>query len=314
MKKIAITGGNGVIGKAFINKILPYYDEITVLIRKNRENIPNSPKIKIVYGDLLDKSSLKEFLDSQELLVNIAGVVSLTDREETFRNNVESTYNLFEEALKYSLKKIIHISSVATTSPAQKNILDESSAFGFYHFDSPYHHSKRKSEEIALSFVNQGIDVIIVNPALVIGDKNNKLIKEIIERGYFYPYNSTTSIVHVEDVANGIYNAILYGESGERYIISAGKISYYNFFKTVIKYYQILNKDSLKNRKNILIPIPKTLIKLLGGINFIIKKEEAISATTGYNLSNKKSIDKLKMSYLSLDETIKRAVLSILTK
>ncbi len=315
MKKIAITGGNGIIGNVFIKKILPYYDEITILIRKNRENIPDNPKIKIVYGDLLDKNSLKNFLNNQNLLVNIAGVVSLTNKELTYKNNVESTYNLFQEIVKSEIKKVIHVSSVATTSPAQKNIMDESSFFGFYKFDTPYHHSKRKSEEIALSFVKQNVDVVIVNPAFVIGDRDNKLISEVISRGYFYPFNSTTSLIHVEDVAEGIYKAIQYGVSDERYILSAGKISYHDFFKKVIQYYQIFKeqniKNSLKYRKNILLPIPKIFIKLLGSLSLGIKKGEAISATTGYNLSNEKSIKDLKMRYLTLDETIKQAVFSV---
>jgi len=317
MKKILVTGPTGLVGINLIRKLVELnYAEIHILVRKT-SNLKYLPidKLIIHYGDTTDLNLIKEnYFENIDEVINIAGVVSLNDRKLLHEVNVKGVQNVFECCIKNKIKKVIHISSISAIDFGNKNKLsNENSSFGFEKYDLPYNHSKRKGEEIALSYVEKGLNVVCINPGFILGPFDVKpssgaLILETLKAGFFYPLNSGTTIVHVEDVVFGIIKALECGKNGERYIISGENVSYYDIFTEILKN---------ANKKRLLIPIPKILgliagysLDFLGKIfnkKFNLNKQAIYSAYLGYHLSNEKSKKEFNIIYKSYKTAIKDA-------
>lgn len=56
--KILVTGANGFVGSALINKLIKSGHEVIALVRSNKKSLPENPLLQIVQGDLLQSDSL----------------------------------------------------------------------------------------------------------------------------------------------------------------------------------------------------------------------------------------------------------------
>ena len=56
--KILVTGANGFVGSALIQKLITSGHEVIALVRSNKKNLPDHPSLKIIQGDLLKFDSL----------------------------------------------------------------------------------------------------------------------------------------------------------------------------------------------------------------------------------------------------------------
>src|SRR3989338_1646914 len=97
-KNMLITGGSGFVGGHIANSLCKEPGGISVLAREksNCRNL-SAGKIKIVYGDLSDKVSLALALDSINVVIHSAALMSDNDKaskNEFFEVNVKGTENL----------------------------------------------------------------------------------------------------------------------------------------------------------------------------------------------------------------------------
>jgi dihydroflavonol-4-reductase len=156
-----------------------------------------------------------------------------SNRELQTRVNVDGTKNVVVASKKYQVKRLLYVSSIATIGiPFSPNSpADETFPFSLEKHCSSYLISKRQSEEEVLKECTNGLDAVIVNPAWIFGPfwssfRGGELIDKV-ERNLIVPYFfGGICAVHVNDVVNGILNALKQGRKGERYILGGENLSY----------------------------------------------------------------------------------------
>jgi nucleoside-diphosphate-sugar epimerase len=229
MATIFLTGGTGFIGKRLL-KILSKFNKIFLLVR--RESIKKVKQfgkelysgIEIFEGDLeqerlgLSDELLKKIFQEVDYIYHLAASYDPSlPREKIFEINLEGTkrLSLLAKEIK-NLKAFIYISTAYVSGEREGKILENYQVRppSFRNF---YEEAKFMSE---LFLKNINLPLIIIRPALVVGDSRTgevdldiktgiyQLIK-IIDKGFlfFYPgeCNGTLSAVPVDWVAEAIY-------------------------------------------------------------------------------------------------------------
>jgi dihydroflavonol-4-reductase len=233
---VLVTGASGFVGSAVAAKLLARGFAVRALVR------PTSPRfhlagldIAFAEGDLLDAETLRPAMAGVRHVFHVAADYRLwaRDRNEIMRNNVTSTRNVMEEALRAGVERVIYTSSVATlavrrdgSSVDETFPLDEAKAIGVYK------RSKVAAERLVERMIAQDrLPAVIVNPSTPIGPRDVKPTptgRIIVDaaRGRIPAFVDTgLNLVHVDDVADGHLAALDRGRIGERYILGGQNVS-----------------------------------------------------------------------------------------
>jgi nucleoside-diphosphate-sugar epimerase len=175
MKRIVVTGGSGLAGSVVIRDLVEHgYEVLNVDRLPPRERY--APFLTI---DLTDQGQVFEALWKADGVVHLAAVPApgiITD-EHTFRNNTNSTFNVFNAAMKQGLQRVIWASSLRVVGvPFRDGVvpsylpIDEEHP---YLPDSSYSLSKVISEEMARQFhFWSGIPFVGLRFSRIIGPEN----------------------------------------------------------------------------------------------------------------------------------------------
>ena len=109
MKKIVVTGGSGKAGRAVVNELNARgYQTLNV-----DQTIPPASWGWALSADLTDLGQTYEALKGADLVVHLAAIPApeMRPEQETFRNNILSTYNVFSAAADLGLQKVVWASS-----------------------------------------------------------------------------------------------------------------------------------------------------------------------------------------------------------
>ena len=117
--KVVVTGGAGFIG----SHIAEYWNgkaEVVILDSFRTgyaENVKHLSGVKLLEGDIRDKSLVEKIVAGADYVFNLAALVSVPESidkpEETIEINVKGLINILEAAKKHGVKKVIHSSSAA---------------------------------------------------------------------------------------------------------------------------------------------------------------------------------------------------------
>jgi dihydroflavonol-4-reductase len=224
-----ITGATGFVGAAVVRRLLDSGDEVRALVRKNSDlgNLQGL-KLELVYGDLLDKDSLRRAIKGCRRLYHVAASYSLwtPDPRVLYESNVDGTQNILEAAGELGLEKIVYTSTVgALAVPKKGGPGTEETPVVFDEIIGHYKRSKYLAEQVALRMARKGLPVVIVNPSAPIGPRDikptptGKMIVDFL-KGLMLAYIDTgMNLVDVEDVAAGHLLAADKGRIGEKYIL-----------------------------------------------------------------------------------------------
>ena len=224
-----VTGATGFIGANVVRALLAAGVSVRALTRRgsDRRNLTDLP-VEIAYGDVRDINSLRPALQGCHTLYHVAAHYSLwtPHPEEVYATNVQGTTNLLQVALELGLQKVVYTSSVATIAlPEDGTPGDETMHLAPEHAIGHYKRSKIMAEQAALAFCQQGLPVVIVNPAAPIGPwdikltPTGKIIVDFLQRKMPAYVDTGLNLVDVRDVAQGHLLAAQHGKIGERYIL-----------------------------------------------------------------------------------------------
>tara|TARA_B100001750_G_C15493526_1_gene592747 strand:- start:1116 stop:2063 length:948 start_codon:yes stop_codon:yes gene_type:complete len=116
-KKILVTGGAGFIGSHIVDRLIDLGHEVTVVDSLSSGNVDNLPSnISIHQKDISDQDLSEVFeKETPEVVFHLAAQISVQD---SMRNpskdavsNVLGSINVFENCVKYGVKKVIYTSS-----------------------------------------------------------------------------------------------------------------------------------------------------------------------------------------------------------
>ena len=191
-------------------------EEVRVLVHKDMAKIEN---VEVVYGDLLDKTSLEKALKDVDTIYHLAAVVDyLAPKDVLFKVNVLGTKNLVELA---GNKKIIYLSSTAVMGRKLKEMsANENTPTNPSNY---YGWTKLQAEELVRK--NRGI---IIRSAQIFGpgfsEEYNLIISKLEEGKLPITGDGKNFIhwIHIDDLIQALLLAKDRGKLGETYLV-AGK-------------------------------------------------------------------------------------------
>jgi dihydroflavonol-4-reductase len=259
--KIAITGGNGFIGSQLAAVHSERGHTVRVLVRPSSD-LTNLRSLTVEHcpGDVRNLDSLLRAFDDCELVFHTAAVVSFWKPLYQLQHevNVLGTRNVVTAARRAGVRRLVHTSSIAALGhPADGLFADETTAFNWDGSVAGYKRSKYEGELEIKRGIEQGLDAVIVNPAVVIGPGdvhfNGGDFIRSVARGFvpFYIHGGG-NIAFVDDVVRGHITAAEKGRTGERYILGGENLTHRQIFQTIA---QIIGKPAPR------IPLPVAVVK-----------------------------------------------------
>jgi len=242
---VFVTGASGYIGRQLTRHLLNSGYQVHAFMRALPDQpLPAHPALSLHVGDLSSIEQLAEAMRGCQMVFHLAAFAKPWAKDLTtyHRVNVEGTRNVMQAALNAGVQKVIHSSSCGVFGRSNGRPVDEDHVS-----DIPllteYDESKRKAEEIALEFVDRGLNVVIVSPTKVYGpgiwsESNavSQLIRAYVQGDWHLlpgDGGAVACFAYVEDVVKGIALAAVNGRSGERYILGGENLSFRDFFKVL---------------------------------------------------------------------------------
>lgn len=191
-------------------------------------------------GDILNADTLVQPFQNVDLVFHAAAQSAYWRQPELVRQTaVAGTANIIKAALDAGVRRVVLTSSVAALgAPNQDELLTEEHSYNLPPERFPYGYAKYESELEALKYADRGLEIVIVNPSVVIGpgDLNQISGAMVVEaaRGWgFFWMEGGINVVHIDDVVAGHLAAARYGRSGERYILGGENLSHHQVFRTL---------------------------------------------------------------------------------
>ncbi|MDP1744982.1 MAG: NAD-dependent epimerase/dehydratase family protein [Bacteroidota bacterium] len=250
-KVILVTGGTGLVGSHLLFDLCKSGEQVRALKRCN-SNIAVVKKVFSYYAvnadellkniewvdaDLLDLYSLMEAMDGIAEVYHCAAMVSFEQKNEAemMKINVEGTANMVNAALEKGIKKFCHVSSIATLGRAEHGELSTEETFWKTSPDhSNYANSKYAAEREVWRASEEGLDVVIVNPALIIGAGNwQQSSSNMFSKGYTgmkYYTEGVNGFIDVRDVTALMILLMKSNIKNERFLFSSENTPYRYFF------------------------------------------------------------------------------------
>jgi dihydroflavonol-4-reductase len=171
-----------------------------------------------------------------DVVYHLAGIAKLWVRHKSEFDwvNVRGTDTVLRVAAEQGVKRIVHCSTEAILLPKTRTgsmQIDESVLPPYRDMPGPYTRSKHRAEQVVLAAVQQGQDIVIVNPTVPIGADDRNLTPPAAMLSMFLSGSSPAfldcmlNLVDVRDVATGMILAAERGCTGERYILGGENVS-----------------------------------------------------------------------------------------
>jgi nucleoside-diphosphate-sugar epimerase len=317
-KHILVTGGTGVLGVYIVEALLADgFENIEVFSRGGSNNslsFANHKSVTFTTGDIAELHPLTEAIDRSDYIIQAAAIVSFNPKKFDLMHliNVEGTTNVVNLALDANVKKVIHISSIAAIGRSEKSgVISESTTWSNSKYNSYYGITKYLAEQEVWRAHHEGLNMVIINPSLVMGGKTwDQSSLQIFKKVYdTLPYYTTgsTGIVDVQDIAKMTLFLLKSEVNGERFIASGGNISYKDLFQKMASF--MGRKAPQKSAPYWIMSIFWRLEKVrsfLSGKEPLITRETMRSSSHLSFYDNQKSIDLGWGEYTSLDDTLEK--------
>ncbi len=238
---ILVTGGTGLIGTALLRALAAKGRAVRVFSRQAEapKHLRSFSNLQWIQGDIEDFQALEDALEGVDEVYHVAGLVSFDakDRDRLMRINVEGTANVVNACLYKGVRKLVYVSSVAALGKAlEGKAIDEKTEWEDSANNSVYALSKMLAEREVWRGFEEGLQVAILNPTIVIGFAENDPWQSsssffpMIKKGLKFYTNGVNGFVGAEDVASVMIQLMESEVNGERFILSAGNHSYREVF------------------------------------------------------------------------------------
>ncbi|MEM1135459.1 MAG: SDR family NAD(P)-dependent oxidoreductase [Bacteroidota bacterium] len=310
-----ITGCNGLVGSYIARKVLTQGGKVSAIKRKQSkltyiEDI--AEQINWYDGDVLDILSLDKGVEQADCVIHCAGVVSFHRRDFKlmFKVNVEGTKNVVNTCKKYHVQKLVHISSVAALgNKYDEETVNENAEWDNVNEHSSYGLTKFLGEQEIWRGNAEGLDVIVINPSVVIGRgewgrSSLALLEYANSNPIFYP-EGYINYIDARDLAEVIYLLINREFYNERFITSGGYMTYKKMLNLLA--YK-LGKKPPKFKINPFIAstalYAAKLTAFILGKPPILSKELLKNSRNKTVFSNEKIKEKLSFTFKSIEDTL----------
>ncbi|HEU4791321.1 MAG TPA: NAD-dependent epimerase/dehydratase family protein [Flavobacterium sp.] len=323
---VLVTGGTGLVGAHLIIHLLEKGENIRAIYR-NLESIQKTKalfslyqknglydSIQWVQGDVLDIPTLEKAFKEIEQVYHCAAMISFDPKEEELvrKINIEGTANIVNFCLANNIKKLCHVSSIAALGDLaeHESIITEETEWNPEKPHSDYAISKYGAEMEIWRAQQEGLQVVIVNPGVIIGpgfwNQGSGELFTKVKNGLPFYTKGLTGFVAVSDVVTIMHQLMKSPIHGERYTLISQNIVFQDFL------YSIADALKVKRPKYHASPfIMNTLSKLdwlasnIFGQKRQLSKASARSSYTTDLYSNEKIKNALNITFIDVHSYIK---------
>lgn len=226
--KYFVTGATGFIGSYLATQLAEAGHEVRALARSPDRAVGLAEHaVQLHQGDITSKESMRDAMHGADGVFHVAGWYQLggRDKRAAWDVNVRGTRNVLELAGELAIPKILYTSTLAVFSDTHGRLVDEG-----YRYDGPhlseYDWTKWIAHyEVAEPLMRAGLPLVIVQPGLVYGPRDQFLVHEMLQQ-YLHgrlptlPRRTAYCWGYVEDTARGHVLAMERGVPGASYIIA----------------------------------------------------------------------------------------------
>ncbi len=325
---ILVSGGTGMVGAHLLYKLLSNGEKVRA-IKRSTSSLATIEKIFSYhsqdYKELLDQIewvecditnaySVHNAMQGVDYVYHTAAIVSFDNRRKytIIQNNATGAKNMVNAALQTGVKKFCHVSSSSALGDVPDGELITETSLrnpGIRH--SAYSESKYLSELEVWRAINEGLNAVIVNPTIILGEGqwntgSSSIFKTLADGLKFYPTgnNGFVDVLDVVDAMTGLMNSDI---SGERFIVSGHNISFKEIFEKIAKSLNVKAPGIKAN--NIMLAVAWRAEKVL---SIIMQKEARItydsvkSSKKLLRYSSEKLLNNIDFKYRSIEDTISR--------
>ncbi|WP_420455233.1 SDR family NAD(P)-dependent oxidoreductase [Rubrivirga sp.] len=319
-----VTGATGFVGSALVRQLLAEGAAVRI-VRRETSALDllgdAADRVEHAVGDVTDADSVYAAMEGAETVYHVAAMVAFAPhaRERMRAANVAGTAHVVDAALEAGVGRLVHTSSIAalgrTVRPAA--VIDEATVWRLSPANTAYAVSKRDAEREVQRGVAEGLDAVIVNPAVVFGPgrsgEGTVALAERVAAGRvpLAPPGST-AVVDVEDVATGLRLAHARGATGERYVLAAETLSWAEVLGTLAR------ATGAEPPRRTAPPWLLTAAGALAEVGAAVTRSEpaltratAQNASATYRYDGSKATRDLGLSYRPFSETARRLAASL---
>ncbi len=280
---ILVTGGTGLVGSHLLYHLLLKNDSVKAIYQKTSDvNAVKKvfgyytsdfealfKKIVWVEAELNNIPNLQNAFKEVTYVYHCAALVSFdpADYQKMRRINIDGTTNIVNLCISNSIKKLCFVSSVATVEKSSNSTIDESESWNSAIYKSGYAITKYGAEMEIWRASQEGVDVIIVNPGIILGSgfwhKGSGNLFTLINKGFNFYTEGVAGLISVKDVVEIMHTLMHSKIKNERFILVAENVPFKNLFFTIA--------DSL-DKKRPRINVTKLLSEILWRLDYIKSK------------------------------------------
>jgi len=248
-----LTGATGFLGPPIMLEMLQNGKKLRVLRRASSSLIsaekyfalkgalPLLESVEWFEGDLLDPLSVLDAMQGVSHVVHAAGYISFNprDKQKLYDINMEGTANIVNAALACGVKKLLYVSSVAALGAVRDEVIRETTPWKFSPLNTVYGDSKYAGEREVWRGMEEGLDVLIAEPSIILGygdaGKGGPSICRNVKKGLRYYPAGSHGYVSAEDVAKAVILLLRSDRVNEKFILSAGNFTHREILSTIAK-------------------------------------------------------------------------------
>jgi dihydroflavonol-4-reductase len=236
--KALVTGATGFVGAHVVRALAERGDDVRVSYRNPaRLEALRGISYRRAKGDVLDYRAMRRALRGIEVLFHVAGYVASSPIEHVWQLNAQGPVVAVEAAAAEGVRRVVLTSTISAIGLADgEDPADESTVYPRDWLGLVYPDSKHAGERAALEAADRhGIDLVVVNPAYVLGvpvnrsqpgETSTRTIGNYLRGRLPAVIDAPMNFVDVEDVATGHLLAAERGVPGERYILGAQNLTW----------------------------------------------------------------------------------------
>lgn len=324
---ILVTGGTGLVGAHMLYTLLQRGENVKAIRRTEKSSLKTLRtfsyytenaeelyrKIQWCTGDVTDIISLIDAAEGVDEVFHCAGSVNFdpSDLDQVMAVNYHGTANVVNMCLKLGIKKLNYISSVAALGEEPEGqLITEETEWQIKDSNSAYSASKFKGEMEVLRGQEEGLNVCLVNPGIILGPgewtTGTCAIFNTIWKGLSFYTPGSIGYVDVRDVVSLLLEIRERKIYGEKFIAVSENVGYKEVFTEVA---DSLGRPrptkKLSKSLGVFVCFVEKIKSKISGVPPLITKDSIESAFKNTLYSNKKSVDMLGFSYIPIHKSIR---------
>ena len=324
---ILVTGGTGLVGSHLLyqltqesNNIRATYREKSSLekVKKVFSYYSKEPsyfdKIEWIQADITKVPDMILAFKDVEYVYHCAAFISFDAKDyvEMRKVNIHGTAIIVNLSIDVKIKKLCFVSSIAAVGDNIKGgLIDEECEWNKESDNSGYSITKFGAEMEIWRASQEEIDVVIVNPGVILGpgfwkSGSGQLFTRVFEGFKFYT-EGVTGFVDVNDVVQSMIQLMHSKKRNERYILVSENKSFKEIFFMISDALET-KRPSIKIKpwqSSVFWRLAAFLSKITGKKPFL-SKYSAKSSHSISKYSSKKITDSTKFEFLPIKESIEK--------